>query len=102
MQHNNKGVTMHLLQKMKKVQLVLILSLGTGLYLGLGVFVPSAFAQAETGQITVRVSDPQGGRVAGASVTAKNTATGVETAATTTNSDGVAIIAALQNGIYDV
>jgi hypothetical protein len=93
---------MHLLHKMKKVHLLLILSLGTGLYLGLGAFVPSAFSQAETGQITVRVSDPQGARVAGASVTAKNTATGVETAATTTNSDGVAIIAALQNGIYDV
>ena len=93
---------MHLLHKMKKVNLVLILILGTGLYLGLGAFVPSAFAQAEAGQITVRVSDPQGALVSGATVSAVNVATGVGTLGVRTNSDGVAILVALKSGLYDV
>src|SRR5262245_3721775 len=93
---------MHLLQKLKKVHLILILSTGIGLYLALGGLVPSAFAQADTGQITVKVTDPQGAVVAGASVTAKNTGTGVETPAVTTNGEGIAILAALKLGLYDV
>ena len=61
----------------------------------------SALAQAETGQITVKATDPQGAVLAGASVSVKSTTTGAERTATT-NDDGVTIITALQPGVYDV
>jgi hypothetical protein len=61
----------------------------------------ASYGQTETGQITVKASDPQGAVVAGATVVAKSTATGAERT-TTTNDEGVAIITALQPGLYDV
>ncbi len=61
----------------------------------------AAFAQGETGQITVKATDPQGSVVSGATVAAKSTTTGVERTATT-NDEGIAIITALQPGVYDV
>ena len=48
--------------------------------------VPSAFPQIVSGSITGSVTDPSGGVVAGASVKAVNTATGVESAASSNNS----------------
>src|SRR5215467_8947263 len=97
-----RGVPMHLLHKLKKVHLVLILGFGISLCLGLGKLEPPAFAQADTGQINVKVTDPNGAVVAGASVTAKNISTGVTTPAVTTNGEGLAILAALKWGIYEV
>src|ERR1044072_201735 len=61
----------------------------------------AAFAQGETGQITVKATDPQGSVVSGATVVAKSTTTGVERTATT-NDEGIAIVTALQPGVYDV
>jgi hypothetical protein len=61
----------------------------------------AVFAQGETGQITVKATDPQGSVVSGATVVARSTTTGAERAATT-NDEGVAIITALQPGVYDV
>jgi outer membrane receptor protein involved in Fe transport len=61
----------------------------------------SAFAQGETGQITVKASDPQGAVVPGATVTVKSVERGKETTSTT-NDEGVATITSLQPGLYDV
>src|SRR5262245_9293936 len=93
---------MHLLHKLKKVHLVLFLIIGIGSYLGLGNLAPSAYAQADTGQITVRVTDPNGAVVAGASVTARNVATGVAVPGIITNGEGIAILVALRLGLYEV
>jgi outer membrane receptor protein involved in Fe transport len=69
----------------------LLLSLGLG----------SAFAQSETGQITVKATDTSGAAVAGAAVSVKSVGTGAERT-TTTNEEGVATITNLQPGRYDV
>src|SRR5436190_8739657 len=69
----------------------LLLSLGLG----------SALAQTETGQVTVKATDPQGAVVAGATVLVKSTATGAERT-TTTNAEGIATITNLQPGVYDI
>ncbi|HSO76759.1 MAG TPA: TonB-dependent receptor [Blastocatellia bacterium] len=61
----------------------------------------AAFAQTETGQITVRATDPQGAVVSGAMVSVKSTATSAERTATT-NEEGNATITNLQPGVYDV
>src|ERR1051325_8717743 len=61
----------------------------------------AALAQAETGQITVKATDPQGAVVPGATVSVKSTATGAERTSTT-NEDGIDILTALQPGVYDV
>src|ERR1700754_4376857 len=61
----------------------------------------AALAQTETGQITVKATDPQGAVVPGATVTVKSTSTGAERTATT-NEDGIAVVIALQSGVYDV
>src|ERR1051325_724557 len=61
----------------------------------------AALAQTETGQITVKATDPQGAVVAGAAVSVKSTTTGVERLASTSD-EGIAIITALQPGLYDV
>src|SRR5262245_62142432 len=61
----------------------------------------AAFAQTETGQITVKATDPQGAVVPGATVVVKSTTTGAERTATT-NEDGIATLTALQPGVYDV
>ena len=61
----------------------------------------AAFAQTETGQLTVKATDPQGAVVPGATVTVKSVERGTE-ATNTTNEEGVAIITNLQPGLYDV
>jgi carboxypeptidase family protein len=61
----------------------------------------AAFAQSETGQITIKATDPQGAVVAGATVAVKSTTTGASRTATT-NDEGVAVVSALQPGLYDV
>lgn len=62
----------------------------------------NAMAQATTGTLRGVVADVNGGVVAGASVTAKNDATGVTAPVTTTNGDGVYEISALAPGTYTV
>ncbi|MBI3649790.1 MAG: carboxypeptidase regulatory-like domain-containing protein, partial [Acidobacteria bacterium] len=61
----------------------------------------SAFAQTETGQITVKAVDPQGAVVSGATVTAKSVERGT-TATGKTNDDGIVTLTNLQPGVYDV
>jgi hypothetical protein len=61
----------------------------------------SAFGQTVTGSITGLISDPSGAVVAGAKVTAKNVATGVETQATT-NESGAYTIRFLPIGSYTI
>ena len=61
----------------------------------------SAFAQTETGQITVKAVDPQGAVVAGATVTAKSVERGT-TSTSTTNDEGIATFTSLQPGIYEI
>src|SRR5262249_6270739 len=61
----------------------------------------SAFAQAETGQIIVKVADPEGAVIPGASVTIKSAGTGFSQTRTSSE-DGVAIFASLKPGFYDV
>lgn len=58
-------------------------------------------AQTVTGNITGTVTDPSGAIVSGATVTARNTATGVESQATT-NDSGVYTIRFLPIGQYEV
>jgi hypothetical protein len=60
----------------------------------------SVFAQ-ESGQITVKATDPQGAVVAGATVSVKSTTTGADRTSPT-NDEGVALIIGLQPGVYDV
>lgn len=60
-----------------------------------------AAAQVATGDITGRVLDPSGSVVPGATVTARNTGTGL-TRAVTSNSDGDYTITQLPPGIYEV
>src|SRR4030095_3677207 len=61
----------------------------------------SAFAQSETGQITGRVTDPNGGLVAGAAITLSSAETGTQRTATT-NDEGVYAITNLQPGVYEI
>src|SRR5690348_13041332 len=61
----------------------------------------SAFAQAETGQITVKATDPQKAVVPGASVTVRSVERGT-TQTATTNDEGFATITNLQPGLYEV
>lgn len=61
--------------------------------------LPSAFTQTVTGSITGVVTDPSGALVAGATVTAQNTGTGVSTTAQT-NGAGVYTIRFLPIGSY--
>ena len=58
-------------------------------------------AQVDTGTISGRVRDTSGGAVAGATVTAHNTATSAERSTTTGNS-GEYIIPGLAPGIYEL
>ena len=67
---------------------------------GLAVCLPAA-AQTFRGTIIGTVTDPAGAVISGATVTAKNTATGL-TRTTQTSSDGSYSIPELQIGIYDV
>ena len=67
---------------------------------GLVFWIPAS-AQTFRGTILGTVSDPTGGVIAGASVSAKNTATGL-TRTTETSSDGTYSIPELPIGTYDV
>ena len=70
-------------------------------FLLLSLGLASAFAQTETGQITVKAVDEKGAVVAGATVSVKSAGTGAERT-TTTNEEGTATITNLQSGIYDI
>src|SRR5215210_1808733 len=61
----------------------------------------TAFAQLETGQITGRVTDPNGAVVPGAAVVVKSAETGAERNATS-DREGVYTVTNLQPGLYDV
>src|SRR5215469_9143390 len=63
--------------------------------------VVSAFAQTETGQIIVKVADPSGAVIPGASVTIKSTGTGFSQTRTS-GEEGLAVFTSLQPGLYDV
>jgi hypothetical protein len=65
------------------------------------MFSVLAFGQAQTGTLRGTVTDPNGGVVAGATVTAKNAATGANTP-TTTNGEGSFVIPNLVPGKYSV
>jgi hypothetical protein len=62
----------------------------------------SAAAQATTGTLRGTVADPNGGVIAGASVTAKNEATGSVSPTTTSTGEGTFEIPALPPGSYTV
>jgi outer membrane receptor protein involved in Fe transport len=61
-----------------------------------------ALAQTETGQITVKVTDPQGAAVSGATITARSVEKGTAFPAVTTGDEGTASITNLQPGLYEV
>ncbi|HEX8338737.1 MAG TPA: carboxypeptidase-like regulatory domain-containing protein, partial [Pyrinomonadaceae bacterium] len=61
----------------------------------------AAYAQLETGQITGRVTDPNGAVVPGAAVSVKSVETGAERAATS-DGEGAYAFTNLQPGLYDV
>jgi outer membrane receptor protein involved in Fe transport len=61
-----------------------------------------AMAQETTGRLRGVVADPNGGVIAGATVTAKNESTGTTSAPVTTSGEGTYEIAALQPGTYTV
>src|SRR5258708_2032217 len=65
------------------------------------LFSAPVMAQATTGRLTGTVVDPNGGVVAGTTVTAKNDATGAEKQFTT-GADGGFVISELQPGKYTV
>src|SRR5918997_2322416 len=67
----------------------------------LSLFGATAFAQLETGQITGRVTDPNGAVVPGATVTVKSAETGAERTATA-DEEGVYSVTNLLPGLYDV
>lgn len=66
-----------------------------------GLLAGHAGAQVSTGDLTGRVIDPGGAVVPGATVTARNTGTGL-TRATTSNEDGDYTITQLPPGAYEV
>lgn len=78
-----------------------IYSLVASVLFTLTVVFGFAQAQTETGQISGKISDPNGAVVSGATVTIKAPATGF-TRTSTTNSEGVFSITNLQPGVYDV
>ncbi|MGI8565931.1 MAG: carboxypeptidase regulatory-like domain-containing protein, partial [Pyrinomonadaceae bacterium] len=67
----------------------------------LAIFSGAAFAQTETGQITGKVSDPNGAVVSGASVLVKSVDTGREITATS-NDEGFYTVTNLQPGLYEI
>lgn len=60
-----------------------------------------ALAQTETGQITIKATDPNAAVISGASVTVRSVDTGLERTATT-NEEGIAVVTNLQPGLYEV
>lgn len=89
---------------MKKNIRFLFVSLGTMLGLTLSIFFSSqaAFAQATTGTLRGTVLDPNGQAVPGASIVAKNQATGVSSPTTTTTESGTFFITNLLPGQYSI
>ena len=75
--------------------------LATALLFALSLNIKPAQAQTVTGNITGIVTDPSGAAVAGATVTARNVRTGVQSEATT-NGSGVYSIRFLPIGQYEV
>lgn len=71
------------------------------LALSMSLIGASAFGQAETGQISGKVTDPQGALVKGATVTVKSVDTGTSASATT-GDDGTYSVTNLKPGLYDV
>ncbi len=71
------------------------------LALSLGLAATAAFAQRETGQISGKVTDPNGAAIPGATVTAKNANTGAERTVTA-NDSGEYIITTLLPGTYEL
>src|SRR5262249_6315585 len=65
-------------------------------------FSASAMGQETKGRLTGTIVDPNGQVVAGASVTAKNQATGVEVPSTTTNGEGGFVLSNLDPGKYTI
>src|SRR5215471_1106252 len=63
---------------------------------------PLALSQTETGQIVIKVVDPQGSVVAGAHVVVKSIETGRSFPAGSTNENGLATFPSLQPGVYEV
>jgi Carboxypeptidase regulatory-like domain/TonB dependent receptor len=61
-----------------------------------------ALAQTETGQITVKITDPQGAAVSGASVNVRSVEKGTALPTVTTGDEGTATITNLQSGLYEV
>jgi outer membrane receptor protein involved in Fe transport len=78
-----------------------ITTLLTALGMLLGLSVAVSFGQAITGTVVGTVEDSSGAVIAGANVTAKNTATGV-TYTTTTGGEGFYTIPNLPPGSYDI
>jgi outer membrane receptor protein involved in Fe transport len=70
------------------------------LLLPFGAFPASA--QTETGQITVKVTDPQGAVIPGATVNVRSVDRGTTLPAVTTSDEGTATITNLQPGLYEV
>jgi hypothetical protein len=70
-------------------------------FLVLSVLPVSGLAQTETGQITVKASDPQGAVIPAATVSVKSVER-AQTVTGTTNDEGVAIITNLQPGLYEI
>ncbi|HEY7912641.1 MAG TPA: carboxypeptidase regulatory-like domain-containing protein, partial [Blastocatellia bacterium] len=70
-------------------------------FLVLSVLPVSGLAQTETGQITVKASDPQGAVIPAATVTVKSVERS-QTLTSTTNDEGVATITNLQPGLYEI
>src|SRR5207248_5319279 len=73
----------------------------SGIALILYLFVVTAFAQNDRGIISGTITDPDGGVVAGATVQAKNAASGAAYV-TTSGTTGTFTIADLPAGTYDI
>ncbi|HST24302.1 MAG TPA: carboxypeptidase regulatory-like domain-containing protein, partial [Blastocatellia bacterium] len=78
-----------------------IVAASIAMFLLLSQVTVLAFAQAETGQLSGTVLDPNGAVVAGASVILKSVDTGAERR-TTTSDAGTYVVTNLQPGVYDV
>lgn len=86
------------MRKSKRIFGFIVLSLCLLALLG----ASQTFGQATSGTISGTVVDPAGNVVSGATVTAKNTDTGVSAATFTTGGDGTFVFSNLQPGTYSV
>lgn len=71
------------------------------LVFAIAMLATTGMAQTETGQISGKVTDPNGAVVAGATITVKSAQTGREVTATSDN-QGLYTVTSLQPGLYDV